>query len=422
MSILIQNGQIVLADKIVKSDILIEGNRIKKIGLLSGVKADKVIDAAGKTVMAGFVDMHCHLREPGYEYKEDILSGAKSAAAGGFTSICCMPNTNPPLDTPAFTKEVCSRAAAVSPVKIYPVGAITKGLKSVQLTDMGKLKEAGAIALSDDGRPVESALMMRNALAEAAKHDLLVISHTEDVLLSADGVVNDGGNAAKAGLKGIPRDAEEVMAARDIILAENLGTRVHIAHVSTAGSVQLVREAKARGVKVTAEVCPHHFSATDKEVLTRDTSAKINPPLREDSDVAAIIEGLKDGTIDCIATDHAPHSADEKQQDITKAPFGTIGFESAFAVSYTYLVESGALDLIALSWLLSRNPARILGLGSGVIAEGEVADLAIVDLNESYIIDAGTFKSKARNCLFDGWRVKGRVLGTIADGEIIEMN
>jgi dihydroorotase len=417
MSILIKNGYLVLPDRIKKADIFIEGSRISKIGELN-IDADRVIDASGKSVMAGFVDMHCHLRDPGYEYKEDIESGTAAAIRGGFTSIACMPNTNPVIDNAALVKYVISRANECGMAKVYPIGSITKGMNGLELSEMGKMKEAGAVAVSDDGRPVENAQVMRTALEYAFSHRLPVISHCEDLKLSQGGVVNEGFHSTVSGLNGIPRAAEETVVARDILLAENFGVGVHIAHVSTAGSVELVRQAKRRGVKVTAETCPHYFSATDEEIISYNTSAKINPPLREESDVAAIIAGLKDGTIDAIATDHDPHGLDEKRQEFNQVPFGTSGFETAFAISYTHLVDTGHLKLTELSRLLSRNPAKILGLDTGELIEDMTADIVIAELDASYNVDAKRFLSKGKNCLFDGWRVKGRIVCTIVDGEI----
>ncbi|MCL2555587.1 MAG: dihydroorotase [Firmicutes bacterium] len=421
MSILIKNGQVVLLDKVIKADILIEGSRIKKIAPNIEINADELIDASGKIIMPGLVDMHAHLRDPGFLYKEDIVSGIKSAAAGGYTSIACMPNTDPVIDNEAIVKYIQTKAAEIGTVKVYPIACITKGMKGLELAEMGKLKEAGVIAFSDDGRPVENAMLMKNALSYAKSHDALVISHCEDLSIASGGLVNEGFNATTAGLKGICRSAEEIIVARDLILAEHTGARVHIAHVSTEGSVNLIREAKYRGVKVTAETCPHYFAATDEEVSSFNTFAKINPPLRTANDINAIIKGLKDGTIDCIATDHAPHSLDEKRQEFGYAPFGTIGFESAFAISYTHLVDDKHIDLPHLIRLMSYTPAKILGLNAGEVKEGELADLIIADINQlhPYAIDACIFKSKARNCIFDGWKVKGKILITIINGEIV---
>jgi len=417
MSILIKNGYVVKEDCMEKCDVLIEGRHIAAIAPSIECYADNVINAENLTVMAGFVDMHCHLREPGFEHKEDITSGTKSALQGGFTSIACMPNTSPVVDNSALVLYVKNRAAEEDNAKVYPIAAITKGQKGKELTEMGSMKQVGAIAFSDDGLPVSNGNTMRLALEYAKTFDALIISHCEDKDIAGEGVVNEGFNATIAGLKGINRVAEEAMVARDILLAESLKTKVHIAHVSTRGSVDLVRQAKKRGVKVTCETCPHYFSATDDEILSFNTYAKINPPLREADDVEAIIEGLKDGTIDAIATDHAPHHKDEKNVEFNYAPNGSVGFETAFAIGYTYLVEAGHLDITELSKLMSANPSKILGIGSGKIAVGETADITIVNLNKTYEVDNKKFVSKGENSVFNGWKVTGVIEHVIVDGQ-----
>ncbi|MCI8595856.1 MAG: dihydroorotase [Clostridia bacterium] len=416
MNMLIKNGTAVIGDSLERADIYVEGSKIVKIGKDIDCAADKIIDADGKIVLPGFVDMHCHLREPGQEYKEDIKSGTAAALRGGFTSVACMPNTNPPLDNAALIKYVCTRATEVDNAKVFPIGCVTKGQQGKEITEMGFMKEAGAVAFSDDGRPVENANIMRLALEYAASHDALIISHCEDKELAAGGVVNEGLNATISGLRGITRASEECMVSRDILIAESLNAKIHIAHVSTKGSVELVRQAKARGVKVTCETCPHYFSATDDEILNYNTNAKINPPLRTQQDVEAIIEGLKDGTIDAIATDHAPHHADEKNLEFNLAPFGTAGFETAFSLAYTYLVEPDYIDLVKLSKLMSSNPAKILGIGSGTLKEGERADITVVDPDKSYIFDSSKSVSKGKNSLFGGWKLRGAVTAVIVDG------
>jgi dihydroorotase len=418
MTTLIKNGTVVLPDKVEKSDVLIENNTISKIAQHIDCQADKVIDATGLTVLAGFVDMHCHLREPGQEYKEDIASGSRSALRGGFTAVCCMPNTVPPVDTAPFVRYVKSRGEEAGNCKVYPIGAITKGQKGQELAEMGLMKQAGAMAFSDDGVPVENGGIMALALEYADTFGTLVISHCEDKSIAGDGVVNEGYNATIAGLRGISRAAEEAQVARDILLAEAKNARIHIAHVSTRGSVELVRQAKRRGVRVTCETCPHYFSATDAEILNYNTNAKINPPLRTPDDVEAIIEGLADGTIDAIATDHAPHHLDEKKQEFDLAPNGTVGFETAFALAYTQLVKSKHLTLNQLSRLMSHNPATIMGIGNGTIAQGELADLVLLDLNAEYVVDASKFASKARNSLFDGWKLAGVVKQVMVEGQL----
>lgn len=416
MNLLIKNGMVVLGDSLENADIYIEGSKIVKVGRDIDCAADKVIDAENKLVLPGFVDMHCHLREPGQEYKEDIESGTAAALRGGFTSVACMPNTTPPIDNAALVKYVTTRAVEVDNAKVYPIGCITKGQQGKEIAEMGFMKEAGAVAFSDDGKPVTSSNIMRLALEYASSHKALIISHSEDKELSRDGVVNEGLNATISGLRGITRAAEECMISRDVILAETLGARIHIAHVSTKGSVEIIRQAKARGVKVTCETCPHYFSATDDEILSYNTNAKINPPLRTQADVDAIIEGLCDGTIDAIATDHAPHHTDEKNLEFQSAPFGTSGFETAFALAYTNLVETDIIDIVKLTKLMSANPASILGVGSGTIAEGEVADITVVDPEKSFIVDSSKFVSKGKNSLFNGWKLTGAVTNVIVDG------
>jgi len=417
---LIKNGLVVTASGTQQADILIQDGRIAAIGKDVGVKASKSahsIDANGLHVMAGFVDMHCHLRDPGFTHKEDIFSGSRAALSGGFTTICCMPNTNPCLDNAALIKYVTAVAKEANAAKVYPIGTITKGQKGQELAELKTMHDRGAIAFSDDGVPVENGGLMKLALSYAETFGLLLICHAEDKSIAGDGVVNEGFNASKVGLKGISRVAEEAMTARDILLAESLNARVHIAHVSTKGSVALVRDAKKRGVRVTAETCPHYFSITDDAILTYNTNAKINPPLREKMDVDAIIEGIKDGTIDAIATDHAPHHADEKAKEFDLAPFGISGFETAFGLCYTHLVKTGHITLNQLTTLLSAAPARILGLEVGELKEGAVADLTLVDLKKVYTVDKESFVSKGKNTIFHGHTLTGAVIKTLVDGE-----
>lgn len=416
--LLIKGGQVVFADEVKAADILLENGKIAKIG--KNLKADgaEVIDAAGLTVFPGLIDMHVHLREPGFEYKEDIASGSAAAVAGGFTQVCCMPNTDPVCDNAAVVGYIAARAKEVGLCKVHPIGAITRGEKGETLSEMGKMKDAGAVAVSDDGKPVANARMMRLAMEYASDFGLICLSHCEDKDLVDGGVVNEGYNSTLAGLKGIPRAAEEIMLAREIILAETLHKRAHICHVSTKGGVQLLREAKARGVQVTAETCPHYFTLTDDVVTSFDANTKVNPPIREAEDVAAIKEGLRDGTLDCIVTDHAPHHVDEKNVEYNLAAFGISGIETSFSLSYTYLVKGGVLSLSELADRMSAAPARILHLEGGKIAEGEVADLMLADLNAEYVIDSKKFVSKGKNTPFGGLKVSGKVLCTIVDGDV----
>lgn len=416
--LLIKGGTAVFADRCEVCDILVDGKKIVKIAKNVEEKGAKVIDAAGLHVFPGLIDMHVHLREPGFEYKEDIASGSAAAVRGGFTQICCMPNTDPVCDNAAVVGYIVARGREVNLCKVRPIGAITKGEKGEQLAEIGKMKEAGAVAISDDGRPVANARIMRLAMEYASDFGLICLSHCEDKDLVDGGVVNEGYNSTLAGLKGIPRAAEEIMLAREIILAETLGKRAHICHVSTKGGVQLLREAKKRGVAITAETCPHYFTLTDDVITSFDANTKVNPPIREAEDVAAIREGLRDGTLDCIVTDHAPHHKDEKNVEYNLAAFGISGIETSFSLSYTYLVKAGVLTLEQLTDRMSAAPARILGLEGGVLAEGNAADIMLADLNAKYVIDSKDFVSKGKNTPFNGTEVYGKVCCTIVDGDV----
>lgn len=401
-----------------KKDILIADGKIEKIASLISEDEAEVVEAEGLTALPAFVDMHVHLREPGFEYKEDIESGSRAAVAGGFSAVCCMPNTKPVTDNKYIVRYIKDRAKEVDLVKVYPIAAVSVGEKGETITEMGKLKEAGAVAFSDDGRPVESAQLMRIALEYASGFGMPVISHCEDLSLVNEGVMNEGYHATLAGLKGITRASEEVMVARDIVLAETLGARVHIAHISTKGSAQLIREAKARGVKVTCETCPHYFAATDELCLSGNADAKVNPPLREESDRLAMIEAIKDGTVDAIVTDHAPHAKHEKEGGFIGAANGISGIETSFSLSYTALVKTGEITLEKLSELMTAKPASIVGIGCGKLEEGAIADITLVDLNEKYTIDKNKFFSKGKNTPFHGREVYGKVRYTVVDGKI----
>lgn len=421
MRLLIKNGTIINANGQTeqKKDILIENGTIIRIG--DGITDDfeQMIDAGGYHVLPGLIDAHCHLREPGFEYKEDIESGTASALHGGFTSVACMPNTNPVIDNEALIKYVYDRSRSLGGTKVYPIAAVSINQDGKMLTEMGLLKQAGAIAFSDDGKPVESAAFMKKALLYADTFDGLIISHCEDKTLCEDGVMNEGYMSTLLGLNGSPKAAEEIMVYRDVRLAEYTGTRIHIAHVSTRESVDIVRQAKKRGVKVTAETCPHYFTLTERSCDHFNTLAKVNPPLRTDDDVAAIIEGLKDGTIDIIATDHAPHHNDEKNVEFSYASNGMIGFETAFCLSYTYLVKPGHLTMSRLIEKMSLNPALLLSLEAGEIKEGKEADITIVDLNERKVIDINEFKSRSRNSPYHGFEVYGGIKNVIIEGKVV---
>jgi dihydroorotase len=365
------------------------------------------------------IDMHVHLRQPGREDKETIASGTMAAARGGFTAVCCMPNTDPVNDTRSVTEFILDTAKREGAVQVYPVGAITKGLKGEELAEIGELSEAGCVAISDDGRPVMNAELMRRAMEYATMFDLPVIQHSEDLHLSGRGVVHEGFVSTELGLRGIPSASEAAMVARDLLLAELTGARLHIAHVSAAESVRLIREAKTRGVQVSCETTPHHITLTEEAVRGFNTNAKMNPPLRSEADRQALLDGLRDGTIDVIATDHAPHTVQEKEQEFDPAPCGVIGLETALAVTLTTLVASGVLSLSGAIAKLSSEPARILKLPKGQIAEGADADLTIIDPTREWEVDAGAFASKSRNTPFHGWRLKGQTVATFVAGKIV---
>jgi len=369
-------------------------------------------------VAPGLVDMHCHLREPGQEYKEDIESGTLAAAKGGFTSVACMPNTAPVLDNAAMIEFVKSKAAAVGHVHVWPIGAVSKGLAGEQLAEIGDMREAGAVAVSDDGRPVANPELMRRALEYADMFDTLVISHCEDLSL-ANGAMNEGAVSTRLGLKGIPNAAEEVQVARDVIIAGELGKRIHIAHVSTAGSVEIIRQAKARGIRVTAETCPHYFTLTEEAVEGYDTNAKMNPPLRTEKDLLAVIAGLADGTIDVIATDHAPHHEDEKNVEFAVALNGIVGFETALGLGITYLVKKDKLTLQELLQKMTCMPAKILGIEKGQLMEGAAADIVIFDMEHPYRVNVSSFASKSKNSPYNGYELYGKVEYTLADGKVV---
>ena len=412
MKTLIQGGNVVLKDRIEKCDVLIEDGIITGIG--SGLEGDEVILASGKTVIPGIIDMHVHLREPGFEGKEDIASGSLAAVAGGVTQVCCMPNTDPVCDNAVVVNYIINRAKQVDLCKVRPIGAITRGEQGESLADIGKMAQAGIVAISDDG----NSNIMRLAMEYASDFGLKCLCHCEDKTLVDGGVVNEGYNSTLCGLKGQLRAVEDIMICRDICLSRSLDIPVHICHVSTYSGVDIIRAAKADGVKVTAETCPHYFALTDDIITSFDTYTKVSPPVREERDRLAVIEGLKDGTIDCIVTDHAPHSKKDKEVEYNLAAFGMSGIETSFAVSYTYLVKTGALTLPELMRKMSYEPAKVLGLEGGEICEGCVADIAIVDLDADYVVDGEKFLSKGKNTPFNGYRVWGKVLKTLVDGKV----
>ncbi|MFA7468461.1 MAG: dihydroorotase [Desulfotomaculaceae bacterium] len=423
--LLIKGGNVVnaLRKTTGRSDILIVDGKIAEISpdiSLDRTEAE-IIDASGMYVLPGLIDMHVHLRDPGYEFKETIASGGKAAVKGGFTAVACMPNTNPVADNKAVVNYILERARVSSPAKIYPIAAITKGSRGQEIVEMADLRSAGAVAFSDDGNPVCDSGVMRRAMEYAAMLSMPVISHSEDLSLSKGGVMHEGYNSTVLGLKGIPAPAEEVMIARELILAGYTGCRVHIAHVSTAGSVNLIREAKARRVPVTAEATPHHFSLTDEAVTNYNTLAKVNPPLRTAYDVEEIKKGLADGTIDVIATDHAPHTFEEKDVEFDHAPFGIVGLETAFGLVYKELVLTGVLSIAEAVAKMTVNPAGILKLDAGRIEAGCPADITIVDPNLRETVEADSFASKGRNTPFSGWKLQALPVATIVDGKVAMM-
>ncbi len=375
------------------------------------------LDVTGLLVLPGLIDLHVHLREPGYEYKETIATGTAAAVAGGFTSICCMPNTKPVNDEPTVTQLIRGKSGEADRAKVYPIGAITKGVAGHELTDFRTLKEAGCVAVSDDGRPVMNDHMMKEAMKQAADVGLPVIDHCEDLILSGCGCMNEGPVSQALGVRGIPKGAEFRMIARDIKLVEDTGARLHVAHLSTAVGVDLVRQAKAKGLPVTAEVCPHHFTLTDSVVCEQGVNAKMNPPLRSERDRDALLEGLADGTIDAIATDHAPHAEYEKQWGMDRAPFGVVGLETALALTLR-LVERGVLSLERAVQCLTSKPAGLLGLPGGTLSPGSSADIVVVDRACEWVVDPEQFHSKGRNTPFAGWHLRGRVMMTVVGGRI----
>jgi len=401
-------------------DILVEGGRIAAVGPRIDAPAAHQVDLTGLVVAPGLIDLHVHLREPGDEAKETILTGARAAVRGGFATVCAMPNTRPVNDRRETTERVLAEARRAGLANILPIAAVTRGSGGVELVDMADLAAAGAVAFSDDGRPVSDSRVMRRALEAAAAAGRFIDDHAEDRALAEGGVMNEGPAAVRLGLAGIPAAAEDIVTARDIILAEATGTRVHIAHLSTAGGVRLVGEAKARGVRVSAEAAPHHLLLADEDIAWPDPNFKMNPPLRSPADRAALVEGLRTGVVDAIASDHAPHTAAEKSRGFAAAPFGIVGLETTVALVLDRLVRPGAITLSRFVELLSTGPARLLGLAAkGRIEPGADADLTVLDLGRPAVVDAARFESKGRNTPFDGWAVTGAPVLTMVGGRIV---
>ena len=402
-----------------RGDLLVVDGKIARAGgTIDGGEDAQVIDCTGAIVAPGFVDVHCHLREPGREDVETIATGARAAAAGGFTAICAMPNTEPVTDNQAAVGFIIRQAMRAGAARVYPIGAISVGQKGESLAEFGEMVGAGAVAVSDDGKPVVSAQLMRTALEYAQAFNIPVIDHCEEPTLAHGGSMNEGFLSARLGLRGIPSEAEEIMVIRDILLARRTGGHVHLAHMSTKGSVELIRWGKERGIRVTAEVTPHHLTLTENEVEGYDTHAKMNPPLRTQEDVDALREAVRDGTIDVIATDHAPHHYDAKEREFADAPFGIVGLETALALVVTELVDSGLIDFATLVDRMSTRPARLFGLPGGTLRAGGVADVTVFDPKREWTIDPNAFLSKGRNTPYTGRKLRGRTLATIVGGRL----
>jgi dihydroorotase len=425
VKLLLKGGRVVdpAADRDGEFDLLIEDGAVARIGKALPVDGAEVLEMRrGWIVAPGFIDVHVHLREPGQEHKETIATGVRSAVAGGFTAVACMPNTDPVNDHPGITELILKRAAAANLARVYPVGAVSMGSRGEQLAELAAQVAAGCVAFTDDGRPVASALLMRRALEYASMLDVPIIDHCEEPSLKGDGVAHEGFHAARLGLRGIPAAAESIMVERGVSLAELTGGRFHVPHMSAWHSLRAVRDGKARGVKVTSEVAPHHFVLTDESLespLRYDTNVKMNPPLREAADRDAMLEGIADGTIDVIATDHAPHHADEKLVEFDRAPFGIVGLETCVPLVFDRLVHTGRIGVRRAIELLSTNPARILTLPGGTLAEGRAADITILAPDAEVEISAAALASKSKNTPFDGWKLKGAAALTIVGGRIV---
>ena len=399
-------------------DLLVEDGKVTQWAEKIQEEADEVIDATGKWVVPGFIDVHVHLREPGFEYKETIRTGSQAAVMGGFTTICCMPNTEPVVDNEIMVEYIKLKADREGACHVLPIGAITKGQKGEELANIGQMVKAGACGISEDGKSVMNAGLLKTAMKYSKMFDIPVMSHCEDKSLVAGGVMNAGEQSTLLGLKGISNDSEDVMIARDIILARATGAKLHLCHVSTKGGIDLIRDAKSHGQEVSAEICPHHFTLSDRDVLDYDANTKMNPPLRSMDDVLALRQALKDDVVNIIATDHAPHSEDEKNCEYEKAAFGIVGLETAFTLGYTVLVKGDWLTPMQLVAKMSTNPAKLLGIEKGDISVGKAADITVIDPEKEYVIDAKNFASMGKNTPFDGWRVQGKVEYTLVDGKM----
>lgn len=424
MTILIKNGRLINPsenlDKVM--DIFVEDGIIKEKAESIEKQADTVIDAAGCYVMPGLIDLHVHFRDPGLTYKEDIETGSKAAAKGGFTTVCCMPNTKPVVDNVETVKYIIEKGEKTGLTNVLPVGAVTKNMAGVEITDVEELKKAGICAMSEDGKSVMNSGVYRKAMKNAAKANVPVLAHCEDINLVEGGVINLGDKSSELGVKGISNAVEDVIAMRDIMLAKETGATLHLCHCSTKDSVEMVKRAKEEGIKVTAEVCPHHFSMCSDDITSNDGNFKMNPPLRAREDMEALIKGLQDDIMDVISTDHAPHSAEEKAKDLEHAPFGIVGLETSVALTVTNLVKKGYLTPMQMAAKMSYNPAKVLGIPKGTLDEGKIADITIINPDKEYTIDVNTFESKGKNTPFDGYKVSGEVEYTILNGKVVYSN
>ena len=424
MTILIKNGRLINPsenlDKVM--DIFVEDGIIKEKAESIEKQADTVIDAAGCYVMPGLIDLHVHFRDPGLTYKEDIETGSKAAAKGGFTTVCCMANTKPVVDNVETVKYIIEKGEKTGLTNVLPVGAVTKNMAGVEITDVEELKKAGICAISEDGKSVMNSGVYRKAMKNAAKANVPVLAHCEDINLVEGGVINLGDKSSELGVKGISNAVEDVIAMRDIMLAKETGATLHLCHCSTKDSVEMVKRAKEEGIKVTAEVCPHHFSMCSDDITSNDGNFKMNPPLRAREDMEALIKGLQDDIMDVISTDHAPHSAEEKAKDLEHAPFGIVGLETSVALTVTNLVKKGYLTPMQMAAKMSYNPAKVLGIPKGTLDEGKIADITIIDPDKEYTIDVNTFESKGKNTPFDGYKVSGEVEYTILNGKVVYSN
>ncbi len=421
MKLLIKNGNVIdpATNTDAVLDVLVEDGVIKTVAPSISDDADQVIDASGLVVAPGLIDMHVHFRDPGQTHKEDIKTGSKAAAKGGFTTVCCMPNTNPVIDSEETVKYIIDKASEEKYTNVLPVGAVTKGMKGEEITDIATLKAAGICAISEDGKSVMDEDVYAKAMEKAAELNVPVLAHCEEINLVKGGVMNADSNAGKLGLKGITNEVEDIIAQRDINLAEKLGTTLHLCHCSTKDSVEMLKVAKAKGVKVSGEVCPHHFTLTTDDIPSNDANFKMNPPLRTAEDRDALVRGLSEDILEVISTDHAPHSEEEKSKGFEGSPFGIVGLETSVGLTVTKLVKPGYITLKQMIEKMSYNPAKILGIDKGTLKEGSVADITIFDADEEYTVDKNDFESKGKNTPFDGYKLFGKVKYTILDGEIV---